>query len=46
MIEAQEKLTSLNNDMYRVNNYKPRPASSPRQQPAPAAGTAPSGTQA
>jgi len=26
MIEAQEKLTSLNNDMYRVNNYKPRPA--------------------
>lgn len=31
MIEAQEKLTSLNNDMYRVNNYKPRPA----QQPAP-----------
>ena len=33
MIEAQEKLTSLNNDMYRVNNYKPRPA----QQPAPQA---------
>lgn len=31
MIEAQEKLTSLNNDMYRVNNYKPRPV----QQPAP-----------
>ena len=31
MIEAQEKLTSLNNDMYRVNNYKPRPI----QQPAP-----------
>jgi hypothetical protein len=33
MIEAQENLTSLNNDMYRVNNYKPRPA----QQPAPQA---------
>lgn len=33
MIEAQEKLTSLNNDMYRVNNYKPRPA----QQHAPQA---------
>ena len=33
MIEAQEKLTSLNNDMYRVNNYRPRPA----QQPAPQA---------
>jgi len=31
MIEAQEKLTSLNNDMYRVNSYKPKPA----QQPAP-----------
>ena len=36
MIEAQEKLTSLNNDMYRVNNYKPRPAQ-PAQQPAPQA---------
>ena len=35
MIEAQEKLTSLNNDMYRVNNYKPRPAQQPAQQPAP-----------
>jgi hypothetical protein len=32
MIEAQEKLTSLNNDMYRVNNYKPRPAQQPAQQ--------------
>lgn len=31
MIEAQEKLTSLNNDMYRVNNYKPRPAQAPQQ---------------
>ena len=30
MIEAQEKLTSLNNDMYRVNNYKPRPAQAPQ----------------
>jgi hypothetical protein len=29
MLEAQEKLTSLNNDMYRVNNYKPRPAQQP-----------------
>ena len=34
MIEAQEKLTSLNNDMYRVNTYKPRPAAAP-QTPAP-----------
>jgi hypothetical protein len=33
MLDAQEKLTALNNDMYRVNNYKPRPA----QQPAPQA---------
>lgn len=40
MIEAQEKLTSLNNDMYRVNNYKPRQSEAPqpvqhapRQQP-------------
>ena len=31
MLEAQEKLTSLNNDMYRVNNYKPRPAPQPAQ---------------
>lgn len=30
MIEAQEKLTSLNNDMYRVNTYKPRPAQAPQ----------------
>lgn len=30
MIEAQEKLTSLNNDMYRVNSYKPRPAAAPQ----------------
>ena len=32
MIEAQEKLTSLNNDMYRVNNYKPRPVETPKPQ--------------
>ena len=31
MIEAQEALTSLNNDMYRVNNYKPRPMQAPAQ---------------
>ena len=42
MIEAQEKLTSLNNDMYRVNNYKPRPA----QQPAPQAVQQPQRPQA
>lgn len=36
MIEAQEKLTSLNNDMYRVNSYKPRPAE-PAPQRAPQA---------
>ena len=36
MIEAQEKLTSLNNDMYRVNTYKPRPAAAPQPAvPAP-----------
>jgi hypothetical protein len=38
MLEAQEKLTSLNNDMYRVNNYKPRPAQPAQpayQPPAP-----------
>lgn len=32
MIEAQEKLTSLNNDMYRVNTYKPKPAPQPAPQ--------------
>lgn len=32
MIEAQERLTSLNNDMYRVNAYKPRPAEEPKAQ--------------
>jgi hypothetical protein len=42
MIEAQEKLTSLNNDMYRVNNYRPRPA----QQPAPQAVQQPQRPQA
>ena len=42
MIEAQENLTSLNNDMYRVNNYKPRPA----QQPAPQAVQQPQRPQA
>jgi hypothetical protein len=42
MIEAQEKLTSLNNDMYRVNNYKPRPA----QRPAPQAVQQPQRPQA
>jgi len=31
MIEAQEKLTSLNNDMYRLKGYKPRPAQQPQQ---------------
>jgi hypothetical protein len=35
MLEAQEKLTALNNDMYRVNSYKPRPAAAP-QPAAPA----------
>jgi hypothetical protein len=33
MLEAQEKLTALNNDMYRVNNYKPRPVQAPQQEP-------------
>lgn len=34
MIEAQEKLTSLNNDMYRLKGYKPKPAQAPQvQQP-------------
>jgi hypothetical protein len=42
MIEAQEKLTSLNNDMYRVNNYRPRPV----QQPAPQAVQQPQRPQA
>ena len=32
MIEAQEKLTSLNNDMYRINSYKPRPQQQQPQQ--------------
>jgi len=35
MLEAQEKLTALNNDMYRVNSYKPRPVA-PAQTAAPA----------
>jgi hypothetical protein len=40
MLEAQEKLSSLNNDMYRVNNYKPRPvemAQPAQQAPKPKA---------
>lgn len=35
MIEAQEKLTSLNNDMYRIKGYKPRPAQQPQQTQQP-----------
>ena len=35
MIEAQEKLTSLNNDMYRLKGYKPRPAQQPQQPQQP-----------
>ena len=34
MIEAQEKLTALNNDMYRLKGYKPKPAQASQvQQP-------------
>ena len=37
MLEAQSKLTALNNEMYRLSNYKPAPtpASTPAPQPAP-----------
>ena len=36
MIEAQEKLTSINNDMYRLKGYRPKPASAaPTPQEAP-----------
>lgn len=35
MIEAQEKLTSLNNDMYRLKGYKPKPAQQPQQPQQP-----------
>ena len=31
MIEAQEKLTSLNNDMYRLKVYKPKPVQQPQE---------------
>jgi hypothetical protein len=38
MLEAQSKLTTLNNELYRLSSYKPAPAqaSTPAPQPAPA----------
>jgi hypothetical protein len=38
MLEAQTKLTNLNNEMYRLSSYRPAPAqaSTPAPQPAPA----------
>jgi hypothetical protein len=37
MLEAQSKLTNLNNELYRLSNYKPAPVqvSTPAPQPAP-----------
>jgi hypothetical protein len=35
VLEAQSKLTQLQNDMYRLQNYRPAPQKQPAPQPAP-----------
>jgi len=35
LLEAQEKLTALQNDMYRLQNYRPQPQAQPQPQPQP-----------
>ena len=37
VLEAQSKLTQLQNDMYRLQNYRPAPQAQPAPQPAPQA---------